>query len=59
MVGICGVLGVVFMPGRRLPGRCGKANSLELSLAGEGDNVPPRGEGCVAEWWPGELTVWC
>lgn len=58
VVGMCGVLGVVLMPGRRLPaGRGGRANSLELSLAGEGDNVPPtRGEGCVAERWPGELT---
>lgn len=31
VIGICGVLGVVAMPGRRLPDRDGKANSLELS----------------------------
>jgi hypothetical protein len=57
MLGIRGVLGVVAMPERLLPGRAGKANSLELSWTAGGDESPPaRGEGCVAERWPGELT---
>ena len=56
--GICGVLGVDVMPGRRLPDRDGKANSLEFSRAAGGEESPPaRGEGCVADRWPGEFTV--
>jgi hypothetical protein len=58
VIGICGVLGVVVMPGRRLPDRDGKANSLELSWPAGGEESPPaRGEGCVADRWPGEFTV--
>jgi len=50
ILGMFGVLGVVVTPGRRLPGRAGKANSVELSCTAGGDDMPPAsGEGCVAE----------
>lgn len=49
VVGRAGVLGVVVMAGRLRPERDGKAKS------GGGDE-PERGEGCVAERWPGEAT---
>jgi hypothetical protein len=57
MLGMCGVLGVDVAPERLRPGRAGNANSLELSWTAGGDDRPPaRGDGCVAERWPGELT---
>jgi hypothetical protein len=52
------VLGVDVMPDRLRPGRAGNANSLALSWIAGGDDRPPaRGEGWVAERWPGELTA--
>jgi hypothetical protein len=58
MLGMIGVLGLVVEPSRLLPGRIGKANSLAWSWTSAGDDAPPEsGEGCVAERWPGELTV--
>jgi hypothetical protein len=57
-IGIFGVLGVVVTPGLLLPSRAGNANSLELSCAAAGEESPPaRGEGWVADRWPGEFTV--
>jgi hypothetical protein len=60
VTGSWGVLGVVVTPGRLLPGRAGNAKSLELSWTAGGDERPmARGEGCVADRWPGELTMLC
>jgi hypothetical protein len=60
VMGSWGVLGVVVVPVRLLPGRAGNANSLELSWTAGGDERPmARGEGCVADRWPGELAVLC
>lgn len=44
-----GVLGVVVTPGRRLLERVMRARSAV--------SPPERGEGCVAERWPGEATA--
>lgn len=58
VVGRAGVLGAVVMPGLRLGGRAGNAKSCAGSWMVGGKDAPPaRGEGCVAERWPGDGTV--
>ena len=58
VVGRPGVLGVVVMPGLRLGGRAGNANSVEGSCIVGGNDAPPAsGEGCVAERKPGDDTM--